>query len=124
VRLNPDVPAELERIINKALEKDREPRYQHASEIRADLQRLKRDTESGKSAVVVNEALPPARHLWRWIAAAAVAVVAVTLVARYLIGHRIASCRNCRKQAISVRTNVVSEIAILRQLRQVRLNIR
>src|SRR5450432_2352477 len=46
VRMNPDVPAELERIINKCLEKDRNLRYQHASEIRTDLQRLKRDTES------------------------------------------------------------------------------
>ena len=49
-RLNPDLPAELERIINHALEKDRELRYQHASEMRAELQRLKRDTESGRVA--------------------------------------------------------------------------
>jgi eukaryotic-like serine/threonine-protein kinase len=52
VRLNPDLPAELERIISKALEKDRELRYQHASDIRADLKRLKRETDSSRSAVV------------------------------------------------------------------------
>ena len=48
VRLNPDVPAELERIINRALEKDRDLRYQHASDVRAELQRLKRDTDSSR----------------------------------------------------------------------------
>jgi serine/threonine protein kinase len=52
VRLNPDLPAELERIVTKCLEKDRNLRYQHASEVRTDLQRLKRDTESGKSTPV------------------------------------------------------------------------
>src|SRR5215475_980251 len=51
VRLNPDLPLELERIVNKALEKDRTLRYQHAGDLRADLQRLKRDTDSGRAAV-------------------------------------------------------------------------
>jgi len=62
VRLNPDVPAKLEDIINKALEKDRNLRYQHAADLRADLQRLKRDTDSGRSAAVVampTPATPP-----------------------------------------------------------------
>jgi serine/threonine protein kinase/tetratricopeptide (TPR) repeat protein len=52
IRLNPDLPPRLEDIITRALEKDRNLRYQHASEMRAELQRLKRDTESGKSAAV------------------------------------------------------------------------
>jgi len=51
VRLNPELPAELERIINRALEKDRNLRYQHASDMRAELQRLKRDTETGRAGV-------------------------------------------------------------------------
>src|SRR6202045_3368366 len=50
VRLNPDLPADFERIINKALEKDRELRYQHAADIRTDLKRLKRETESGRAS--------------------------------------------------------------------------
>ena len=51
VRLNRDIPPDLERTINKALEKDKNLRYQHAADLKADLQRLKRDTESGRSAV-------------------------------------------------------------------------
>ena len=84
VRLNPDVPAELERIMNKCLEKDRSLRYQHASEIRADLQRLKRDTESRRVDV---GSLPPPRTWspWRFIAATC-GVVAIVLF--FVIGGR------------------------------------
>src|SRR5215510_12971441 len=52
VRLNSEIPAELEHIIARALEKDRDLRYQHASEMRAELQRLKRDTDSERSAAI------------------------------------------------------------------------
>ena len=57
VRLNPDAPAKLEDIIFKAMEKDRALRYQHASDMRTDLQRLKRDTETGRLALEISEPL-------------------------------------------------------------------
>jgi serine/threonine protein kinase/Flp pilus assembly protein TadD len=49
IRLNPDLPGEMERIVSKSLEKDRNLRYQHAADMRADLQRLKRDTDTGRA---------------------------------------------------------------------------
>jgi tetratricopeptide (TPR) repeat protein/predicted Ser/Thr protein kinase len=82
LRLNPEVSPKLEDIISKALEKDKKLRYQSAAEIRTDLQRLKRDTESGHTAVAPAEAGPkPATTSTgrRWIAMAAAALVAVAL---------------------------------------------
>jgi serine/threonine protein kinase/Tol biopolymer transport system component len=57
VRLNPELPAKLEDIINKALEKDRDLRYQAASDVRTDLKRLRRDTDSGRMSSSVNKAV-------------------------------------------------------------------
>jgi eukaryotic-like serine/threonine-protein kinase len=86
VRLNPDVPA-VERIINKALEKDRDIRCQSAAESRADLKRLKRETESGKSAATM-AAVPVGRKWKRWLGASIAFVLTVAIawgVYSYLI---------------------------------------
>jgi eukaryotic-like serine/threonine-protein kinase len=82
IRLNPNLPDELERIINKALEKDRNLRYQHAADIRTDLQRLKRETESAKTAVP-RQATVGLRRLARRRTLVAAAIMLVALVAAY-----------------------------------------
>ena len=80
-RLNPQVPPRLEEIIHKALEKDRNLRYQHASEIRTDLQRLKRDSESARVQVGQLTTTPKRWSPWRILAAACgIAVIALLFV--------------------------------------------
>jgi len=76
VRVNPDLPLKVEGIINKTLEKDRELRYQHAADVRADLKRLKRDTESGHGLTVDERTRPARRKMVAGLAAAAVIVAA------------------------------------------------
>jgi serine/threonine protein kinase/Tfp pilus assembly protein PilF len=92
VRLNPDLPAELERIINKALEKDQNLRYQHASEIRTDLQRLKRDTESSHRAMTA----PQRVNLW-WRSKAAISGIAAGIIAALVIAAIVYSSANSSK---------------------------
>jgi len=84
VRLNPDVPGDLERVINKCLEKDRNLRYQSAAEVRADLQRLKRDTDSRKSAAVIESAPSSRKRRLQWVTAGAVCVIAALVIALLL----------------------------------------
>jgi serine/threonine protein kinase len=80
-RVNPDLSPELERIVNKALEKDRRLRYQSAADIRTDLQRLKRDSDSGRTAIATAETrLRPAGIPIRW----GVGIVASIVVSHWL----------------------------------------
>ncbi|MGA2369415.1 MAG: serine/threonine-protein kinase [Candidatus Korobacteraceae bacterium] len=85
-QLNPNVPPELEGVIHRALEKDRELRYQHAADMRADLQRLKRDSDSNRFAPVSRLA-PTTKRRLGWIAATAVVIVAAAM-AGYFVSHR------------------------------------
>jgi serine/threonine protein kinase len=83
VRLNPDLPEGLERIINKSLEKDREIRYQHASDLRADLKRLTRDTQSGSKPAIIAE--PAKRHSLLLGIVAAVVLIALVATGLWML---------------------------------------
>jgi len=98
-QLNPALPGQLEEIIGKALEKDREVRYQHASEMRADLVRLKRETESGRLAPGFSTSRftvlkhPPASRLPRWAIPAIALVLAIVVAA---VGYRLLENRGAQ----------------------------
>ena len=83
-QLNPRLPGELVRIIARCLEKDRERRYQHAAEIRADLQQLTRDLESGQPQTAGRRPAPMFLRRWKlWASAAAVVAIAAVAAAFY-----------------------------------------
>jgi serine/threonine protein kinase/tetratricopeptide (TPR) repeat protein len=93
LRLNPDLPPKLEEIITKALEKDRKLRYQSAAEIRTDLQRLKRDTESGRAAatrtqVELKSAAKSTRFRWMAATGATVVIVGVAVGGWLFFSHK------------------------------------
>ncbi len=86
ISLNSDLPPRLEETIDKALEKDREVRYQHASDLRADLRRLKRETESGREATALaGAATLPARERRLWLATTAGAALLVVAALAILV---------------------------------------
>jgi serine/threonine protein kinase/DNA-binding winged helix-turn-helix (wHTH) protein/tetratricopeptide (TPR) repeat protein len=105
VRLNPDCPPKLEEIIHKALEKDRDLRYQSASELRTDLQRLKRDTDSGR--VGASGAHPAERRSalqkrWKVLVPAALMLVAAAIGGTLYFRWRQATTRLTDKDTIVV----------------------
>src|SRR5258708_2702126 len=87
IRIKPEIPLKLEEIIKKALEKDRDIRYQSAAELRADLRRLKRDTASGKLPVsdeTTADRIDKTRRYWTRMVAALAAVGAILVLAMWL----------------------------------------
>ncbi len=118
VRLNPDVPAELERIIAKCLEKDRNLRYQHASEIRTDLQRMRRDTDSARITASSKAGIESGiRKLWKVIVPAVVAALAFS-VAGYFYLHRAAKLTDKDTIILADFTNTTGDSVFDGTLRQ------
>ncbi len=104
IKLNPDAPARLEEIISKALEKDRDIRCQSAAELRADLKRLKRDSETGKTAAGSAAALIPSTPRWSTQKVVAAIVGIVLLGGALIMGGRYYRSRS---------GNLVDSVAVL-----------
>jgi serine/threonine protein kinase/tetratricopeptide (TPR) repeat protein len=102
IRLNPDLPPEIEQVIHRALEKDRKLRYQHASDMRAELQRLKRDSDSGRVNLVPTSGAPKSvRKPIQWIpATAAITILVILALGGWLFFSR-------KTHALSVEDTVV-----------------
>jgi eukaryotic-like serine/threonine-protein kinase len=103
VRLNPELPPRLEDIVNKALEKDCALRYQHASEMRADLQRLKRDADSGKSVaeVAVSEEPRSERSKLLYVSIVVTVLVALGLGFLWIKNHQFAPAKTLSERQLT-----------------------
>ncbi len=117
VRINPDTPPKLEEIINKALEKDCKLRYQHASEIRTDLQRLKRDKESaGATAATRHRKLKSTALLW--IVSSSVVVVGLAVGSWLLFSHKMHALTDKDTVVLADFTNTTGDSVFDGTLRQ------
>ena len=110
VRANPDLPPKLEEIINKALEKDRELRYQHAGDIRADLKRLKRETESG---VVLPTRHRPKPKTGKMVASVVATALLMAAAVGFLLRHRSAPPTAATATPTSTVPSSVRTLAVL-----------
>jgi eukaryotic-like serine/threonine-protein kinase len=126
LRINPNLPPELERIIDKAIEKDRDVRYQSAAELRADLKRLRRDTESGRSAVLAPVLVPQKKvsrlSIVSLSAAAALVVAASFLLWSHWVRHETKRELVQRELTANPPDDVVTSAAISRDGRYLAYN--
>ncbi|PYV64851.1 MAG: hypothetical protein DMG97_33765, partial [Acidobacteria bacterium] len=114
VRLNQDVPEKLEYVICKCLQKDRGLRYQHSSEIRSDLQRLKRDSDSNNSIVEA----PPVAARWPWWIAVTAMVIIAAVAMGYFSSHRLTKLTDKDTLVLAEFTNTTGDTVFDGTLRQ------